>query len=68
MNFYNCIKINFSKIDDIRNIKNKISQISSNVEYLEVRNKNNLSKRINKRNFKIFVSYYINNIRLIDNF
>ena len=49
MNFYNCIKINFSKIDDIRNIKNKISQISSYVEYLEVRNKNNLSKRINKR-------------------
>ena len=68
MNFYNCIKINFSKIDDLRYIKKKISQLSSNVEYLEVRNKKNLSKHINKRNFKIFVSYYINNIRLIDNF
>ena len=39
-----------------------------NIEYLEIRNKKNLrtSNRIN--NSKIFLGYYLNNIRLIDNF
>ena len=39
-----------------------------NIEYLEIRNKKNLqiSKKI--RNSKIFIAYYLNNIRLIDNF
>ena len=38
------------------------------VEYLELRKENNLkiSKTILKS--KIFISYYLNNIRLIDNF
>jgi len=38
------------------------------IEYLEVRNKINL-KSVNKiKNSKIFIAYYLNNIRLIDNF
>ena len=39
-----------------------------NIEYLEIRNKKNLliSKKIN--NSKIFIAYYLNKIRLIDNF
>jgi len=38
------------------------------IEYLELRNKNNLSKNFNKKNLKLFVSFYIKKVRLIDNF
>jgi len=47
------------KLNKIKNIK---------VEYLEIRNKNNLSKLCNKSNFKIFLAYYNKKIRLIDNY
>ena len=47
------------KINNIKNIK---------IEYLEIRNKKNLSKNYNKNNFKIFLAYYNNKIRLIDNY
>ncbi len=39
-----------------------------NIEYLELRNKNNLSNKISKKNVKIFIAFYIQGIRLIDNF
>ena len=39
-----------------------------NVEYLEVRNKKNLQLSYDIKNSKIFVSYYLKEIRLIDNF
>ena len=39
-----------------------------NIEYLELRNRNNLSKKINKKNVKIFIAFYIQGVRLIDNF
>ena len=48
--------------------KSKILRNGVKIEYLEIRNKNNLSKYYNKFNFKIFIAYYINKIRLIDNF
>ena len=48
--------------------KNKINKLCDKIEYLEVRNVNNLSKKISKKNFKIFIAYKQNNIRLIDNF
>ena len=38
------------------------------IEYLECRNTQNLSTSILKKPFKLFVAYYINNVRLIDNF
>ena len=38
------------------------------IEYLELRNKNNLSKYITKKNVKIFFSFYVQGIRLIDNY
>ena len=53
------IEIICKKINKLENIK---------VEYLEIRNKKNLSKNYNKNNFKIFFAYYNKNIRLIDNF
>ena len=39
-----------------------------NIEYLELRNKNNLSKKVNKKDVKIFIAFYIQGVRLIDNF
>ena len=47
------------EIDNIKNIK---------IEYLEIRNKNNLSRVFGKNNFKIFLAYYNKKIRLIDNY
>ena len=38
------------------------------IEYLECRNTQNLSANILNKPFKLFVAYYINNVRLIDNF
>ena len=38
------------------------------IEYLECRNTHNLSAIILNKPFKLFVAYYINNVRLIDNF
>ena len=47
------------KINKLKNIK---------IEYLEIRNKFTLRKKYNKNNFKIFLAYYNNNVRLIDNY
>ena len=38
------------------------------VEYLECRNLINLSTNLHNKPFKLFVSYYLNNVRIIDNF
>ena len=66
-------KKNLSKIKNTNKfIKDKKVQLSSDygikIEYLELRNTFNLrkSRKINKS--KIFISYYLNNVRLIDNF
>ena len=38
------------------------------IDYLEIRKKNNLKSSLNLRNSKIFIAYFINKVRLIDNF
>ena len=45
-----------------------IKKFNIKIEYLETRNINNLNTSIINKSFKVFVAYYINNIRLIDNF
>ena len=62
------VKKNFINKNKLNSIKNELFKIGVNVEYLEIRNKNNLTKNINRKNFKIFIAYYIKKIRLIDNF
>ena len=47
---------------------NLIEKFNIKIEYLECRNTQNLSTSILKKPFKLFVAYYINNVRLIDNF
>ena len=50
-------------------IKKKINKLKNiKLEYLQIKNQNNLLNKFNKKNFKIFISYYNKNIRLIDNF
>ena len=66
--FHTNITKDFSKIKEIKKISDRISKKCSRIEYLEIRNKNNLSNNINKKNFKIFIAYYFDNVRLIDNF
>ena len=48
--------------------KNLIKKFNIKIEYLECRNLLNLSTNLNKKPFKLFISYYINSVRLIDNF
>ena len=61
------IKKNFKNKDKITEIKKFIKSNNINLQYLEIRNKNNLSSNFNQNNFKIFVAFFIKKIRLIDN-
>jgi pantoate--beta-alanine ligase len=45
-----------------------IQEFNIKIEYLECRNLINLSTKIHNKPFKVFVAYYLNNVRLIDNF
>jgi len=58
---------NYKKL--IFDLKKELSKnLDIKIEYLECRNTHNLSTNIMKKPFKLFVAYYINNVRLIDNF
>ena len=45
-----------------------IKKFNIKIEYLECRNLVDLSTNLHKKPFKLFVSYYLSNVRLIDNF
>ena len=67
--FKNLIKKNVKDKKLIKKIKTDlIKKFKINIEYLECRNTHNLSTNIVNKPFKLFVAYYINNVRLIDNF
>ncbi len=58
---------NYKKL--ILDLKKELSKnFDIKIEYLECRNTQNLSTNILNKPFKLFVAYYINNVRLIDNF
>ena len=60
-------KKNYKKL--MFDLKKELSKnFDIKIEYLECRNIHNLSAIILSKPFKLFVAYYINNIRLIDNF
>jgi len=52
--------LNHKKIELINNYKIKI-------DYLELRNKKNLKISEKTKNSRLFIAYYLNNVRLIDN-
>ena len=66
--FYLSIIKNFNNRFNINLVKNTIESKKIKTDYFEIRNKTNLSKNFNRNNFKIFIAYYLNGIRLIDNF
>jgi pantoate--beta-alanine ligase len=60
-------KKNYKKL--IFNLKKELlKNFDIKIEYLECRNLHNLSVNILNKPFKLFVAYYINDVRLIDNF
>ena len=68
MNF----KKRLSKVKDLKkdiyNQKIKLSQLYNiNIEYLELRNKKNLKATNKTKNSKLFIAFYLDKIRLIDN-
>ena len=65
--FFILIKNDFNKKNNLNKIKKKINENGIRLEYLEIRNKKNLSNKIGRKNYKIFISYYIKNVRMIDN-
>jgi len=67
-NYFLSIKKNFKNIIKIDEVRDAIESKKIKTDYFEIRNKFNLSKKFNKKNFKIFIAYYLRGIRLIDNF
>tara|TARA_B110000261_G_scaffold18243_1_gene18239 strand:- start:1532 stop:1945 length:414 start_codon:yes stop_codon:yes gene_type:complete len=45
-----------------------VKKFKIKIEYLECRNLMTLTTNLNNKPFKLFVAYYLNNIRFIDNF
>ena len=67
------LKSSLKKISQTHNnilIKKKELQKKFNIkiDYLEVRNEKNLTALTKNKKIKLFVAYYINKVRLIDNF
>ena len=69
--------IKFKKdLVNVKNIKNSLNSKKKElsklynifIEYLELRNKKTLKRIYNNKCSKLFISYYLNNVRLIDNF
>ena len=66
-------KKKLNRIKNIRKIlnvkKNELNKLYNiNIEYLELRNMINLKKTNNIKYSKLFIAYYLNKVRLIDNF
>jgi pantoate--beta-alanine ligase len=63
------IKNKHSLNEYLFNIKKKLTKkFNIKIEYLEIRNENNLNTSNIKKKYRLFIAYYINNVRLIDNF
>ena len=69
--------ISFKKnLKNKKDIKKKIflkkkelaNSFKISIDYLELRNKNNLKINYRLKNSKLFTAFYLNNVRLIDNF
>ena len=66
--FFKSLKKNLKLQSKINYIKNTANNYGIKIDYLELRNKLNLSKKFNKSNFKLFYAFYVGKVRLIDNF
>ena len=62
------IKKNKKRNYNLNLIKKNIFKYVDKIDYFEIRNKFNLKRKFNNKNFKIFISYYLNKVRIIDNY
>jgi pantoate--beta-alanine ligase len=63
------IKIQVFTNQYLINLKKKlIKKFGIKIEYLEIRNEKDLSLLNIKKKYRLFIAYYINKVRLIDNF
>ena len=64
------ININKNKSNNLIKIikKELVQEFDITIDYLECRNLINLKTNINSKPFKLFVAYFLNSVRLIDNF
>lgn len=66
-NFKKILLSNLGNIKLLENYKSQIRNFCDKIEYLEIRNYKNLSKNFSRKNFRIFIAYWQNGTRLIDN-
>ena len=68
-NLKKIIYLNRQKSKEIinRHKKNLVKKYKVKIDYIECRNIINLSTNISTHSFKLFIAYYLNNVRLIDN-
>ena len=71
INNFKCYGIDPDKKNISKFLKYKKKELISNfkikIDYLELRNINNLKISSTKKNSRLFVAYYLKKIRLIDN-
>tara|TARA_B100000424_G_scaffold169801_1_gene130735 strand:- start:559 stop:1371 length:813 start_codon:yes stop_codon:yes gene_type:complete len=66
--FYHEIKKNKKKNHNLNLIKKSVLKCVDKIDYFEIRNKFNLKRKFSNKNFKIFIAYYLNKVRVIDNY
>ena len=53
----------------VEKLKEQLKEININeIDYLEIRDENNLLPSVENKNSRLFLAFYINNIRIVDNF
>ena len=53
----------------VEKLKEHLKEININeIDYLEIRDENNLLPSVENKNSRLFLAFYINNIRIVDNF
>ena len=69
-NLKRSIRIDKNRTNDLilKLKKELIQKFDIKIQYLECRNLINLSTNLDNKPFKLFVAYYLNGVRLIDNF
>ena len=68
MQFIASLRNNFN-ISILENLKKKLKEIGiKKIDYLEIKDENNLYSSLQNNNSRLFVAFYVGKIRIIDNF
>ena len=56
-------------VNILEKLKEQLKEINiKEIDYLEIRDENNLLPSVENKNSRLFLAFYINNIRIVDNF